>query len=135
MFASFGEGGILQTGKFDVEFVSCLLAAASLCAADSAGRGQPVPALGASGADGPVVAWLQQALSGKDVAVQCPPYAGAVDGIFGAATSAAVRALQAWAGKTPDGVVGDETWFVWMTPGSAQQLTLEGACGLLRDLQ
>jgi murein L,D-transpeptidase YcbB/YkuD len=77
---------------------------------------------------------LQQALSGADVMVQFAPYPGAIDGIFGSATDAAVRALQTWAGATVDGVVGDNTWFTWMTPGAAQQLTLEAACGLLRGL-
>jgi peptidoglycan hydrolase-like protein with peptidoglycan-binding domain len=83
---------------------------------------------------GPVVAWLQQALAGQDVALEFTPYAGAVDGRFGPATEAAVRALQTWAGSAPDGIVGDDAWFTWLTPGSAQQLTLEAACGLLRDL-
>jgi peptidoglycan hydrolase-like protein with peptidoglycan-binding domain len=86
------------------------------------------------GAMGPGVAWLQKALAGGDVAVQFTPYAGAIDGIFGAMTDTAVRALQSWAGITVDGIVGDNTWFVWMTPGSAQQLTLEGACGLTNGL-
>jgi hypothetical protein len=35
--------------------------------------------------------------------------------------------------KTLGGMVDDNIWFVWMTPGSAQQLTLEAACGLLRN--
>lgn len=86
------------------------------------------------GSAGPAVAWLQQALSGKDVLVQFQPYAGAIDGIFGPMTESATRALQTWAGRAATGVVDDDTWFVWMTPGSAQQLTLEAACGLLRDL-
>lgn len=86
------------------------------------------------GDTGPVVAWLQQALKGLDIVIQFTPYAGAIDGIFGPLTEAAVRALQTWSGATADGIVGDDTWFTWMTPGSAQQLTLEGACGLLRDL-
>ncbi|HTI78836.1 MAG TPA: peptidoglycan-binding protein [Acetobacteraceae bacterium] len=80
---------------------------------------------------GPVVAWLQQALKGQDIVIEFTPYAGVIDGIFGPLTEAAVRALQTWAGATPDGIVGDNTWFTWMTPGSAQQLTLERACGLL----
>ena len=45
-----------------------------------------------------------------------------------------MRALQTWAGLTVDGVVGDDTWFAWMTPGTAQQLKLEDACGLLKGL-
>ena len=88
----------------------------------------------AKGSLGPVVGWLQQALSGKDVAIGFPPYAGAIDGVFGPLTETAARALQTWAGVAVTGVVDDDTWFVWMTPGSAQQLTLEAACGLLRDL-
>jgi peptidoglycan hydrolase-like protein with peptidoglycan-binding domain len=86
------------------------------------------------GASGPGVAWLQKALAGSIVAVSFAPYTGAIDGVFGPATATAVRALQTWAGKTSDGVVGDDTWFTWMTPGSAQQLTLEGAAQLLAGL-
>jgi lysozyme family protein len=82
----------------------------------------------------PAVEWLQQALSGVDIAIQFPLYTGAVDGIFGAATESAVSALQGWAGVATTGIVDDNTWFIWMTPGSAQQLTLEAACGLLRNL-
>jgi peptidoglycan hydrolase-like protein with peptidoglycan-binding domain len=87
-----------------------------------------------NGSSGPAVAWLQQALSGADIVVQFPPYIGAIDGIFGAATASAVNALQSWADVTSTGSVDDDTWFIWLAPGSAQQLTLEGACGLLRDL-
>ena len=86
------------------------------------------------GSMGPGVAWLQKALSGADVVVEFTPYGGAIDGIFGPLTGASVRALQTWAGITVDGIVGDDTWFVWMTPGTAQQLTLEGACGLTDGL-
>ena len=87
-----------------------------------------------SGSTGPVVAWLQQALAGADILVEFAPYTGPIDGIFGPKTDAAVRALQTWAGSTEDGIVSDNTWFTWMAPGSAQQLTLEAACGLLRNL-
>ena len=86
-----------------------------------------------NGSTGPAVGWLQQALSGADIVIQFPPYTGAIDGIFGAATETAVSALQSWAGVAATGIVDDNTWFVWMTPGSAQQLTLEAACGLLRN--
>jgi len=86
------------------------------------------------GSLGPAVAWLQKTLSGASVAISFTPYAGAIDGIFGPATETAVRALQTWAGVTVDGIVGDDTWFVWMTPGSAQQLTLEGASELTNGL-
>jgi peptidoglycan hydrolase-like protein with peptidoglycan-binding domain len=87
-----------------------------------------------AGSHGPTVAWLQKVLAGSVIAVSFAPYTGAIDGIFGPATEQAVKALQAWAGKTVDGVVGDDTWFIWLTPGSAQQLTLEGASRLLDDL-
>ena len=86
------------------------------------------------GSLGPAVAWLQQALSGSVIAVAFTPYTGAVDGIFGPATDAAVRSLQTWASQTVDGVVSDDTWFTWMTPGTAQQLTLEAASNLLDRL-
>jgi peptidoglycan hydrolase-like protein with peptidoglycan-binding domain len=86
------------------------------------------------GSKGPAVAWLQKALAGADVMVEFTPYAGVIDGIFGPKTETAVRALQTWANLSADGVVVDDTWFTWMTPGSAQQLTLEGACGLTNGL-
>ena len=88
----------------------------------------------ASGSKGPAVAWLQQALAGKVVAVSFPPYSGAIDGQFGPVTEASVKALQSWAKVSPTGVVDDASWFVWLTPGSAQQLTLEVASGLLSNL-
>jgi peptidoglycan hydrolase-like protein with peptidoglycan-binding domain len=87
-----------------------------------------------SGDTGPVIAWLQQTLQGQNIGILFTPYAGTIDGIFGPLTEAAVRALQTWAGAQPSGIVSDDTWFTWMTPGSAQQLTLEAACGLLRGL-
>jgi peptidoglycan hydrolase-like protein with peptidoglycan-binding domain len=87
------------------------------------------------GDTGPVVAWLQKALHGDDIAIEFTPYSGQIDGIFGPLTHTAAIALQKWAGlASPDGVVGDDTWFIWLTPGSAQQLTLEGACGLTNGL-
>jgi len=86
------------------------------------------------GESGPAVAFLQQALKGQDIVIEFTPYAGAIDGIFGPLTQTAVRALQTWAGQTADGVVADNTWFIWLTPGTAQQLTLEAACGLTRGL-
>jgi peptidoglycan hydrolase-like protein with peptidoglycan-binding domain len=87
-----------------------------------------------SGSTGPAVAWLQQALQGADIAIQFPAYIGPIDGQFGPATLTALKGLQTWAGVPTSGVVDDATWFVWMAPGSAQQLSLEGACGLLRNL-
>ncbi len=86
------------------------------------------------GSLGPGVAWLQQALAGQDIGIGFPPYAGAIDGSFGPLTDTALRGLQAWANVPVTGVVDDTTWFVWMTPGSAQQLTLESACGFLNKL-
>lgn len=87
-----------------------------------------------SGSNGPAVAWLQRALAGSVVAVSFPPYSGPIDGEFGPATQAAVKALQSWASVPADGIVGEGTWFIWLTPGSAQQLTLEGATQLLNGL-
>ena len=87
-----------------------------------------------AGSNGPAVAWLQQALQGKDIGIQFPAYTGAIDGQFGPMTLTALQGLQTWANIPASGVVDDTTWFVWMTPGSAQQLTLENACGLLRNL-
>jgi peptidoglycan hydrolase-like protein with peptidoglycan-binding domain len=86
------------------------------------------------GSRGPGVAWLQQALAGKVVAVGFAPYDGAIDGIFGPLTDAALKALQAWAGVAVTGVADDASWFIWLTPGSAQQLSLERACGFLDRL-
>jgi peptidoglycan hydrolase-like protein with peptidoglycan-binding domain len=88
----------------------------------------------AFGSEGPAVAWLQLALAGKVVAVSFTPYAGAIDGQFGPVTEASVKALQTWAQVPATGVVDDVSWFVWLTPGSAQQLTLEVASGLLSNL-
>jgi peptidoglycan hydrolase-like protein with peptidoglycan-binding domain len=87
-----------------------------------------------NGSMGPAVAWLQRVLAGVDVAINFTPYGGPIDGRFGPQTETALCALQTWAGLTADGVVGDDTWFTWMTPGTAQQLTLEGACGLTGEL-
>jgi peptidoglycan hydrolase-like protein with peptidoglycan-binding domain len=86
------------------------------------------------GSTGPGVAWLQQVLAGSSVAIAFTPYTGAIDGIFGPKTEISVRALQTWVGHTVDGVVGDDTWFIWMTPGTTQQLRLEEACGFLKGL-
>jgi peptidoglycan hydrolase-like protein with peptidoglycan-binding domain len=90
------------------------------------------------GSTGPVVAWLQQTLAQAitgSIAPPPTPYAGPIDGIYGSETEAAVQSLQTWAGHTADGVVADNTWFIWMRPGSASQLTLEDACGLLNGLR
>lgn len=87
-----------------------------------------------NGSLGPAVAWLQKTLSGGAVTVSFAAYSGAIDGVFGPATETAVKALQTWAGHVADGIVGDDTWFIWLTPGSAQQLTVEGASELLNGL-
>jgi peptidoglycan hydrolase-like protein with peptidoglycan-binding domain len=86
------------------------------------------------GSLGPAVAWLQKVLAGQDFLINFTPYSGAIDGIFGPKTDAAVRALQNWAGLPPNGVLGDDTWFTWMKPGSASQLTLEAASNLTDGL-
>jgi peptidoglycan hydrolase-like protein with peptidoglycan-binding domain len=77
------------------------------------------------------VAWLQLVLAGTVIAPDWAAYTGSIDGIFGPMTDASVRDLQAVKGVTVDGIVGDQTWFAWLTPGTAQQLTLEAAAGLL----
>jgi peptidoglycan hydrolase-like protein with peptidoglycan-binding domain len=87
-----------------------------------------------AGAAGPVVAWLQQVLGGSAIAPDWTPYTGAVDGRFGALTDASLRSLQAAKGVTVDGVAADQTWFAWLTPGTAQHVTLEMACGLVDRL-
>jgi peptidoglycan hydrolase-like protein with peptidoglycan-binding domain len=87
-----------------------------------------------AGSMGPVVAFLQRTLAGKVITVSFTAYTGPIDGVFGTDTQTAVQALQTWAGTTVDGVVGDDTWFTWLTPGTAQQLTLEGASGLTASL-
>jgi len=84
-----------------------------------------------SGSTGPIVAWLQQVLAGSAIAPDWAVYTGPIDGIFGPMTDASLRDLQAVKGVAVDGIVGDQTWFAWLTPGTAQQLTLEAACGLL----
>jgi peptidoglycan hydrolase-like protein with peptidoglycan-binding domain len=86
------------------------------------------------GSMGPAVAWLQRVLAGDDISISFTPYGGAIDGVFGPLTETAVRALQTWALLPVDGVVSDNTWFTWMRPGTASQLTLEGACGLTNQL-
>jgi peptidoglycan hydrolase-like protein with peptidoglycan-binding domain len=87
-----------------------------------------------NGSTGPAVAWLQRVLAGDEIGIDFAKYAGPIDGIFGPKTETAVRALQTWAGLAAVGIVGDNTWFTWLTPGTAQQLTLEGASGLTNNL-
>jgi peptidoglycan hydrolase-like protein with peptidoglycan-binding domain len=78
------------------------------------------PQVGA-GAHGPVVSALQQALKtfGADP--------GAIDGVFGPQTTAAVRAYQGDIGLAVDGIVGDQTWW---TPAGGAGATLASLAGL-----
>jgi peptidoglycan hydrolase-like protein with peptidoglycan-binding domain len=88
--------------------------------------GGPMPTL-RDGSNGPVVSSLQQVLT-NGAAGQWGTTPGAVDGVFGRNTKAAVEAFQAWAGVSVDGVVGDQTWSVSLHAASA---TLESEVGLL----
>ena len=84
------------------------------------------------GSTGPVVGWLQLTLAGDNLGyVDWSAYAGPIDGIFGPQTDASVRSFQQTRGLTVDGVVGDETWFGLLTPGTVEHLSLENACGLI----
>lgn len=85
-----------------------------------------------TGSSGPAVLWLQQIMA--QALTRFAPYTGALDGIFGSETESAVIRLQTWASVTATGSVGDATWFVWWEPGAANQLTVEGACGLTNNL-
>jgi peptidoglycan hydrolase-like protein with peptidoglycan-binding domain len=88
-------------------------------------NGAPMPTL-REGSSGAVVGSLQQVLSnGASGAWTTPP--GAIDGNFGPATAASVKAFQTWGGVTADGIVGDQTWAVSLHAASA---TLESAVGL-----
>jgi peptidoglycan hydrolase-like protein with peptidoglycan-binding domain len=80
----------------------------------------------ARGATGGVVSALQRALVAYST--QNPgANPGAVDGIFGPRTDAAVRAYQGDRGVTTDGIVGDQTWWV---PAGAAGATLASLAGL-----
>jgi len=73
------------------------------------------------GSLGPVVAMLQKVLrTGFG-------YAGAIDGIFGPATDAAVRQYQTGSALPASGVMDERTW---MAPAGAAGATLESLCGL-----
>jgi peptidoglycan hydrolase-like protein with peptidoglycan-binding domain len=88
-------------------------------------NGGPMPLL-QQGAHGDVVKSLQQVLTvGAPGAWNTVP--GAVDGDFGPATKASVKAFQTWGGVASDGVVGDGTWSVSLAAASA---TLESRVGL-----
>jgi peptidoglycan hydrolase-like protein with peptidoglycan-binding domain len=78
------------------------------------------------GASGPVVSALQKGL--KTYSAQNPAAdPGAIDGVFGSHTAAAVRAYQGDRGVPVDGVVGDLTWWV---PAGAAGATLASLAGL-----
>jgi peptidoglycan hydrolase-like protein with peptidoglycan-binding domain len=79
-----------------------------------------------TGSTGSEVSALQQALTAY--ATQNPAAnPGAVDGIFGPHTDAAVRAYQGDRGVAVDGIVGDRTWWV---PAGAAGATLASLAGL-----
>jgi peptidoglycan hydrolase-like protein with peptidoglycan-binding domain len=89
------------------------------------------------GSTGPVVAWLQQQLSNSNIASDqqaISPYTGAIDGIFGPLTEAAVRSFQQVSAPSVSGIVDDNTWFNRVRLGSATEATLESECGLLTGL-
>jgi peptidoglycan hydrolase-like protein with peptidoglycan-binding domain len=87
--------------------------------------GAPMPTL-QEGSTGAVVTSLQQLLS-NGASGQWNTSPGAIDGNFGPATAASVKAFQTWGGVTADGIVGDQTWAVSLHAASA---TLESAVGL-----
>ena len=88
--------------------------------------GQPTISLGATG---DVVRRLQRALR------RTPDLGLSVDGLFGAATEAAVKSFQSGAGLRLDGIVGPSTWAA--LPGGGPMPTLQqGAAGpVVKSLQ
>jgi peptidoglycan hydrolase-like protein with peptidoglycan-binding domain len=88
-------------------------------------NGAPMPTL-REGSTGAVVSSLQQILS-NGASGQWNTSPGAIDGNFGLATAASVKAFQTWGGVTADGIVGDQSWAVSLHAASA---TLESAVGL-----
>ena len=88
-------------------------------------NGAPMPLLH-QGSTGAVVSSLQQILS-NGASGQWNTSPGAIDGNFGPATAASVKAFQKWGGVTADGEVGEHTWDVSLHAASA---TLETAVGL-----
>jgi peptidoglycan hydrolase-like protein with peptidoglycan-binding domain len=87
--------------------------------------GAPMPLLH-QGSTGAVVSSLQQILA-NGASGQWNTSPGAIDGNFGPATAASVKAFQKWGGVTADGTVGEQTWDVSLHAASA---TLETAVGL-----
>jgi len=87
------------------------------------GASMPILHQGSAGA---VVSSLQQILS-NGASGQWNTSPGAIDGNFGPATAASVKAFQKWGGVTTDGKVGEQTWDVSLHAASA---TLETAVGL-----
>jgi peptidoglycan hydrolase-like protein with peptidoglycan-binding domain len=86
------------------------------------------------GSTGPVVGWLQLTLAGDNLGViDWTGYTGPIDGSSARRPMPACRAFSRRAGLTVDGIVGDETWFGLLTPGTVEHLTLEQACGLTGD--
>ena len=92
-------------------------------------NGAPMPTL-REGSTGAVVTSLQQLLS-NGASGQWNTSPGAIDGNFGPATAASVKAFQTWGGVTADGIVGDQTWAVSLHAASA---TLESAVGLRGEI-
>ena len=87
-------------------------------------NGAPMPILH-QGSTGEVVSSLQKILS-NGASGQWNKSPGAIDGNFGPATAASVKAFQTWGGVKPDGSVGEQTWDVSLHTASA---TLETAGG------
>jgi peptidoglycan hydrolase-like protein with peptidoglycan-binding domain len=80
----------------------------------------------AQGGTGAAVSALQKGL--KTYAAQNPSAdPGAIDGVFGPRTAAAVRAYQSDRGVTVDAIVGDRTWWA---PAGAAGATLASLSGL-----
>jgi peptidoglycan hydrolase-like protein with peptidoglycan-binding domain len=88
--------------------------------------GQPTISLGSTGK---AVRRAQRGLR------RTPDLGLVVDGVFGAATEAAVKEFQEGAGLTADGVVGPLTWNA-LPDGGPMPLLKEGSSGaVVRDLQ
>ncbi len=87
-------------------------------------NGGPMPLL-SQGARGAVVQSLQTILTRGAFQWGVSPHG--IDGIFGPATAASVRAFQRWATIPTDGVVGDQSWASSLHAANA---TLESAVGL-----